>query len=114
MMTDNDDKVQLTKHGKERIRERIGVGKSETKVNRAAQKAYERGTKYSEVKGTLRRYLDRMYERHGDGENIRLYAGNLWVFEGTRLITVKNIPARYQRKFKIYMKNEKEGNSDDG
>ena len=109
-----EDEIMLTKHGRERIRERIGVGKSEEKINRAAQKAFERGTKYSEVKGTLRRYLDRMYELHGDGDNVRIHAGNLWIFEGTKLITVKNIPARYQRKYHIYKKANKEATDDFG
>ena len=112
MMKDYNEKVQLTKHGRDRIRERVGIGKSDDKINRAAQKAYERGIKYTDVKGTLKRYLDRMYLIHGDGGNIRIHAGNLWIFEGSRLITVKNIPARYQRKLQIYMKNEKEGNDD--
>lgn len=102
------DELELTRHGKKRIRERVGVGKSDKKINRAAKLALERGLKHSEVKGTLRRYLDRMYMQYNTGNNVRIYNSQVWVFQNSRLITVKPIPSRYQLKFQIYEKNNKE------
>ena len=99
---------RLTKHGKQRIKERVGIGKSDKKVQRAAQLALERGTKASEVKGTLGRYLERQQEKYHCGNNIRIYASQIWIFQNSTLITVKPVPPRYQRKYKIYKKEDKE------
>ncbi len=96
---------RLTKHGKQRIKERVGVGKSDKKVQRAAQLALERGTKASEVKGTLGRYLSHQQEKYKCGNNIRIYASQIWIFQDNTLVTVKPVPPRYQRKYKIYRKD---------
>ena len=97
---------RLTKHGKQRIKERVGVGKSDKKVQRAAQLALERGTKASEVKGTLGKYLIKQQNKYQCGNNIRIYASQIWIFEDTTLITVKPVPLRYQRKYNIYRKED--------
>ena len=105
------DELYLTRHGKKRIRERVGVGKSEKKIARVAKIAYERGLKHSELKGTLRRYVDRMYMNYHYGNNVRIYNSQVWIFQNDRLITVKPIPSRYQLKFQIYEKGK--GDKDD-
>lgn len=105
-----NEEVHITHHGKKRIKERTGIGKSEKKIQRAAEKALKNGKRYEDLKGTLRRYIDRMIEKHQDGENVRLYGGQIWVFNNNILITVKPVPARYQRKYQIYMKG---GNKDE-
>ena len=96
--------LYVTKHGKQRIQERVGVGKSDKKIQRAAKIALERGTKHSEIKGAFKKYLDEMYAKHEHGNNVRIYASQIWVFQDNVLVTVKPVPPRFQRKYKIYKK----------
>ena len=96
--------MELTQHSKERIKERVGVGKSEKKIERAAAIALERGIKHSETKGALRRYLDGQFLEYNNGNNMRIHASQIWIFNGDRLITVKPVPARFQRNFNDYIK----------
>lgn len=103
-----NEEVHITHHGRKRIKERTGIGKSEKKIQRAAEKALKQGTKYEDLKGTLKRYVDRMVKLHQDGQNIRIYGGQMWIFENNILITVKQVPSRYQRKYQIYMKGSKQ------
>lgn len=96
-------KINVTKHGKKRAKERSGIGKSDKKIKKAAQKAYEQGTRFEELKGTFKRYFERQYENYKGGD-IRLYGGQIWVFDNNKLVTVKPIPSRYQLKYNIYKK----------
>ena len=97
--------VYLTRHGCQRIKERTGIGKSKRKAETVAQKAYERGVKYSETKGNLRKYLDQVYEG-SLSNNVRVYAGKTWLFKGCQLITVMTLPSGLQLKIADYIREE--------
>ena len=94
----------LTNHGRERIKQRIGVGKSNKKVERAASLALERGMHIDDFKGEFKKYLDDNYIKYQCGDNMRIHASQIWIFESNRLVTVKPVPPRYARKYRSYLK----------
>lgn len=100
------DDMRLTHHGRKRVRERIGVGKSEKKIERAAQIAYSKGLKHKDFKGAFKKYLDAMYLEYKCGNNMRIHAGQIWIFQDNLLVTVKPIPSRYARKFQDYLRKD--------
>ena len=95
--------MELTKHGRKRVEERSGVGKSEKKTDRMTKLALERGYKHSETKGSLRKYLDGKFLSHKSANNMRVYSGQLWIFNNDRLITVIPLPSKFQKGIKDYV-----------
>ena len=94
--------MTMTKHGIARTKERCGIGKSLRKMERFANNALERGYKRDETRGALRKYLDGRYYEFGFGD-MRIYAGQLFVFEGENLVTVFPIPGKLQMGIKEYV-----------
>ena len=89
--------ASITKHGSERIRERIGVNKKS--ALRQAELALSRGLKHSDTKGRLKKWIDSKVLTHKRSKHafneIRIYNSKLFVFESEdieNLITVIEIP----------------------
>lgn len=82
----------ITKHGDKRLRERVGVSRSA--VEKVTEKALKYGIKHSEVSGSLKRYLDKLWLTYRMG-HFRIYQQKIYVFTGERLITVLNLPQRF-------------------
>lgn len=82
--------VYVTKHAKARIHERMGIGKN--KSERIADIALKRGLRCTETKGRLRKYMDGLFLSHGVGNNSRVYAEKVFIFQGNNLITVLPLP----------------------
>ena len=95
--------MYVTLHGRRRIGERVGSGKSRHKTNRKAELALKNGYKRSELRGSLRYFVDGLYSAHHNGNNIRVYSGHVWIFEGDYLITVINIPGKLQKNINKYV-----------
>lgn len=100
--------MYVTLHGRRRIGERVGSGKSRYKTNRKAELALKNGYKRSELQGALRYYVDGLYTAHHNGNNIRVHSGHVWIFEGEYLITVINIPGKLQKNIKKYIIKEQD------
>lgn len=77
--------VNVTKHAVKRMKEKNGLPKKSSK--RIAQKALEFGIKHSDSRGKLRRYMDGLFLRHGQGNNNRIYNDSVYIFQGDKLIT---------------------------
>lgn len=90
----------LTRHGKLRIKERAGLGKSQSKMEKAAQMALDRGIRHGDTVGELRKYMDGQWLEYESGNNMRIYQEKLWVFHNERLITVHGLPGRLRHKCK--------------
>ncbi len=93
----------MTNHGLVRIKERAGVGKSYRKTVRLMENAYERGYRREDTKGLLRKFLDEKYLGYESGNNMRIYGGQLYIFEEDRLITVYALPGSIQKDIKTYL-----------
>lgn len=87
--------AQATCHALDRLAERAGLDRRA--AQRMAQRAFERGLRHSEVEGSLRRYLDRLWFDHRKANNIRIYGEFVYLFGGTTLLTVFGFPKKYRR-----------------
>lgn len=88
----------ITNHAKKRIRQRAGIGKKA--CYRMATNAVERGVNRTQLTGSVRRYLDKLYFSHEDCTDIIVYAGKVFVFVKTILVTVMNLPGQYIKHIK--------------
>lgn len=100
--------IILTKHAEERLKDRIGLNKKSLKRN--AQKAFDYGYKHSDVKGQLRKYVDKIYLENRDRntyfDNIRIYGDKVYLFKENVLVTVMQIPANLTKNLKSMIKKE--------
>jgi len=85
----------VTRHGEKRVRERVGVPKRA--VGRRAEAARQKGLKHEDAQGSLRKYLDTLYMA-GNADEIRIYAGYIYIFCGGRLITCLVLPREFCRR----------------
>ena len=96
-MTAVDKGLLVTRHGKKRSRERVGIPKRA--VDKNAKTALEKGLRYEDTAGALRRYLDYLYWRgNGAANNMRIYGNHVYLFHGEVLITVLNVPPEHRKQ----------------
>lgn len=84
----------LTKHGKKRITERVGISSGDAKRN--ARRAYRHGIHHSETSGELCAWLNSRYFKYKTGSHMRVFRGFLYIFHNDVLITVYAIPKELQ------------------
>ena len=78
-------------HARDRINERLGLPKKSAAKNAAV--ALEHGVSHKEATGRLRKYIAYLYLSHGKAaSNIRIYGNHVYIFAGSRLITVLPLP----------------------
>lgn len=87
----------LTKHATRRMDQRVGINAKA--AARLAGRALEIGIRREELNGALARWLEWLYLR-GTGvdgvraDNIRIYGEHVYIFVGSRLLTVMHVPPR--------------------
>ena len=84
----------VTNHARKRIHERMGVRKKTSE--RVANIALKKGLKLSDTKGKLKKYINKLFSDHGVGDNIRIYAEKVFIFQGSCLITVLSLPNEFK------------------
>lgn len=88
--------VVVTRHAKKRIKQRIHKS-----YQLVADEAFHVGVEHNQLKGKLRRYVDRIAIRGkslGRGiSDYKIYYGNLFLFSGRNLVTVLKMPQRFER-----------------
>lgn len=80
----------VTNHAKQRTKDRLGVSKKI--ADKIALKALENGVTHSLAKGNLKSYLDKLYLKHRNANNLRVYNRKVYLFNQSVLITVINLP----------------------
>lgn len=90
-----NEKAILTNHGSERLCKRGGLKKKS--LERVANKALEKGIRHSEATGSLKKYLDKLYLTHRVANNMRVYAGKVYLFKENVLVTVLDLPSKYSK-----------------
>lgn len=78
--------MKITKHAYDRINERLGLNDGAAK--NLSQNALEFGLRHNELTGPLRRFVDDCFLRYQTGNNIRIYAEKVFIFNNETLITV--------------------------
>lgn len=108
-------KYAITKHSKERCKERLGLKKSCT--NKKAEMALKYGIHHYDTVGSLKKYMSYLYESHNrKANNIIIYNRDVFVFNGKILITLFHIPTHYYSVCDKLQKklNEKRGEKEHG
>lgn len=88
-------KIIITNHAKKRIKNRLGLNKNV--IEKISNEAFKNGLKHSEVKGSFKRYLDKIYLSHENGNNMRIYNQKIFLFHNNILITILDFPSRYKK-----------------
>jgi hypothetical protein len=92
--------VVLTHHACKRARERFSWNSST--LERMSDRAFERGLKRKNTGGRLKRYLDELWDKHKEANNLRLYGETLFVFSNHRLITIWHLPPDLRPLAKVF------------
>lgn len=87
--------LNVTNHALRRCRERMGVPKKA--VIRMVEKAFEVGKCHSDFSGSFSRYLDSIFLKERNANNMRVYNGHLFIFAGDTLITAWPVPSKYRK-----------------
>jgi len=92
---ESDASVRVTKHAKQRSRERAGLSKSS--LQRMLPKIVVRGRRASEFAGAFQRYLISLQYLHSDGnqKDVIVYALHIYIIIDQRVITVMKVPRKY-------------------
>ena len=91
----------LTNHSIRRMRERIGVTKGAAKKH--TKKVLENGIQHKDTIGELHSWMDREFLRYGTANNMRYYAGNLYIFSDLLLITVLKVKPEIEKNLSEYV-----------
>jgi hypothetical protein len=81
----------ITNHAENRLKERSGLGKKSQE--RIVAKVLKEGITHSQTKGSLKKWVDSLYFRNKNANNIRLYGDKAYIFCNEVLVTVLQIPA---------------------
>ena len=100
MESSTNPKAILTKHSIERGNERLSL--KQRSLDKLAQKALEKGLKHKDFSGQLRKYIDGLYLKNKNANNIRVYGENIFIFHQITLITVYQLPYQFKRILKHY------------
>ncbi len=96
--------MMVSKHAEKRMKERNGLSKKA--CHRIAQKAYDDGIPHSRTKGNLNKWVTSIFFRNTDANNIKLYGDKAYIFCGSTLITVIQIPANLANDLKSLVRED--------
>lgn len=90
----DNNNVEVTKHSKQRCKERLGLSKNNT--DKMAEKALLTGIKYTDTTGRLKKYMSYLYESHNrEANNIIIYSRQVFIFKDAKLLTIFHLPNQY-------------------
>lgn len=91
-------KVRITDHAYDRAKERLswkpGV------LDKMTEKAYLEGIKHKDTKGQLNKYITKIWFKHKNANNIRIYGENIYLFCDNILVTVYQLPGNLRQYIK--------------
>lgn len=80
------ENIFITDHAYERARERLGW--KHDVLDKMASKALIEGVKHGDTKGTLHRYITKLWFEYKTANNVRIYGENIYFFCDNKLITL--------------------------
>jgi hypothetical protein len=78
--------MNCTQHAYERAKERLGWNAKV--LDRMITRAFTDGVKHSGTKGTLKKYVTKLWGRNKNANNIRIYGENVYLFCGETLVSI--------------------------
>ena len=104
--------MKISKHAKDRSKERNGWNEKTTE--RMVQKILEKGITHKQVRGRLEKWMSGIYERYKKkGKDVRLYGDKAYVFVGTELLTVLQIPANITKDMDKFIRKDSKDSEND-
>jgi len=78
--------IIISDHAYKRAKERLGL--NQKALDRMAEKAFNDGFKHGETKGTLQKYITKLWFDHKNCNNVRIYGENIYFFRENKLVTL--------------------------
>lgn len=95
-----------TKHGRDRLRKRNGL--NHKSIDRIVEKVYRDGLQHGETTGRLNKWITKLYFSNKTADSIRIYGDKAYIFAGSLLITVLQVPNNLLDIVKIDKKRKKD------
>ena len=96
--------AKVTNHAKRRMHSRIGITKGI--AQKQALKVLRNGIKHEETLGNLHKWMDAEFLRYRTANNMRYYAGKLYIFDGEVLITVLHANQDFEASLSEYVEEK--------
>lgn len=98
--------IWLTEHAVLRAKQRLKINRNS--LRRLSEKAYTKGIKHADTKGTLNKYITSVWAKKKNCNNIRIFGEHLFLFSDNVLVTLYIMPSELKRFVKFYKsKNSK-------
>lgn len=72
------------------------MGIKKNALDRIVWKALKEGTRNVQVRGRLRKYMDKLWLEHKVANNVRIYNEHIFLFHDSTLITILHLPNQYK------------------
>ncbi len=100
--------TSVTKHAKERLKERAGI-KTDASCQKRAERALMLGVAREETAGNLYKYLTHLYCTHENMTHLRVFNYQVYIFDEDRLVTVLDLPCEHKKAFDKARRKKQEG-----
>lgn len=91
--------MKVTKHGKKRLKERVGLPAKAHE--RHMEIVYYLGIGYDDLAGAAQKYVGRLYKKskyYGtECNDIRIYGRHVYLLKGRVLVTVWDLPSEFHK-----------------
>ncbi len=88
--------MEISKHGWKRLKQRMGLPKKI--LEKKVYEAFEKGVRFDNACGRVKRYIYKTYCGNKHLGNIRIHGGFIFLFDNRdTLVTVWTIPANVQK-----------------
>jgi len=92
----SEKEIRCSKHAHKRLRKRCHI-KADKSVEKV-QEVYYYGVHRLQLKGSLRRYIDKLYFSHGEVSSLFVYKDKVYIFIDRMLITVLPLPNNFRKQ----------------
>lgn len=82
--------ICITDHAYERAKERLSW--SPKVLDKMAELAFLKGYNHKDLKGSLSRYITKLWFKYKFVNNVRIYGENIFFFSENKLITLYRLP----------------------
>jgi hypothetical protein len=96
---DDSTAILITEHAYDRAKERLSW--KPKALDKMAEKAFSEGIQHKDTKGSLHKYITKLWFQYRNANNIRIYGENVYFFIGNKLITLYQLPNNLRKHVKF-------------
>lgn len=90
--------VVITNHAYERAKERLSW--NARTLDRMAERAFLEGVMHKDTKGSLNKYVAKLWFKYKHTNNVRIHGENIYFFSNNTLITLYQLPNELRKHVK--------------